>query len=79
MKSKLKPKTRQEKIDFINGLRNGTRSVKEFLPVIVSFWHYTDGYYINESTGDRLSIEQFKNRTLTPGNIHRTVVFKNYS
>lgn len=57
-----KPLTRSEKINLLNGIRSGARSISELLPVTYEVWREVEqgSSYVNQQKGITLTVSQYR-------------------
>lgn len=70
--------TRAQKIQFLEGLKAGTRSINEILPHLVEFFRENDGFYIDIKSGKKIPAEKFASRELPLHGTHHIVIFKSF-
>lgn len=58
----MKPLSRAQKIDLLNGIQKGVRSIVELIPVTHEVWRQIndEGSYFQKATGITLTAEEFE-------------------
>lgn len=71
--------TREQKIEFLRGLENGTRKLDEFSPHEVEFFEVINGKFKNLTSGRVYSESEFQTRKRAPSGTVHTILFEDYS